>query len=43
MDQANAFRAAGLGKKKTLFLVPFGLYNQFVGREDIISVIDEKL
>ncbi|MCJ1240785.1 hypothetical protein MMC14_008789 [Varicellaria rhodocarpa] len=34
---------SGLGKKKTLFLVPFGQDNQFIGREDIISNIDETL
>ncbi|KAI4134497.1 MAG: hypothetical protein LQ347_001477 [Umbilicaria vellea] len=35
--------AACLDKEKTLFLVPFGQDNQFVGREDIISNIDGKL
>ncbi|MCJ1270174.1 hypothetical protein MMC22_010070 [Lobaria immixta] len=35
--------AACLCKEKTLFLVPFGQDNQFVGREDIISDIDRKL
>ncbi|KAL9114581.1 MAG: hypothetical protein Q9187_007434, partial [Circinaria calcarea] len=35
--------ASSLGKETTLFLVPFNRDNHFVGREDIISDIDEKL
>lgn len=40
---AEKARLAGSDKEKTLFLVPFGQDNQFVGREDIISHIDKNL
>ncbi|MCJ1405825.1 hypothetical protein MMC11_009055 [Xylographa trunciseda] len=38
----HAVQAAGLGKERTLFMVPFGRDNQFVGREDIIGDVDKK-
>ncbi|MCJ1378166.1 hypothetical protein MMC17_001262 [Xylographa soralifera] len=36
-------QAAGLDRKQTPFVVPFSQDNHFVGREDIISDIDQKL
>ena len=42
VSKANTLPAAGLGKEKPFFLVPFVQDSQFVGREDIISNINEK-
>ncbi|MCJ1231813.1 hypothetical protein MMC12_008492, partial [Toensbergia leucococca] len=42
-SQSLSGAAPGLGKEKTLFLVPFSQDKQFVGQEDIISDIEEKL
>ena len=41
--QNDAFQAADVGRKETLFVLPFGKDNHFVGREDIISNIDRNL